>query len=711
MPSSKYKKMKKMDAATEASIARNQWDRYIRARDNGHLDYIDMAKRCDSFYRGEQWDEADIASLDNEGRPALTINTILPTVNTVIGEQSSRRADVQFKPRRGGEQAIAETLTKLYMQISDNNKLDWTEAQVFSDGLIMDRGYFDVRMDFDDHIEGEIRIKAKDPLDILIDPDAKDWDPKTWNEVFETRWMSTDEIEEVYGRKKADKLRTIAENGSTLGIDSIEYEEQRFGKTNSGLEYGKEMPKDPEEVGACRAIRVLERQYRRLVSCKFYVDPLTGDQRQVPDFWSTRKINQFADQYGLTTIERMARRVRWTVSADLVVLHDDWSPYEDFTIIPYFPYWRRGKPFGMVRNLLSPQEQLNKISSQELHIVNTTANSGWIVENGSLTGMTADDLEEHGATTGLVLEFNRGSSPPAKIPPNQIPTGLDRLGMKAAANIKQISGVSDAMLGTDKPEVSGVAIQAKQQRGALMIQVPLDNLGKTRHYLAENILKLVQRFYTEQRIVQVTNENDPMKPREPMMINEVTPEGTVANDLTIGEYDVVIGTQPARDSFDETQFAEALSLKSVGVPVPDDMIVEYSHLQRKEELARRIRIMTGQEPPTEEEAQLMQFQQEAQIRQIQIEIAKLEAEVGKIQSESALNIAKVQDLSEVNPQIQLSKIQAELQMRREELALRQNLSDMSNQVRQGQAELQSATKIATTAMQGAAKDNKNTDRR
>ena len=36
---------------------------------------------------------------------------------------------------------------------------------------------------------------------------------------------------------------------------------------------------------------------------------------------------------------------------------------------------------------------------------------------------------------------------------------------------------------------------------------------------------------------------------------------------------------------------------------------------------------------------------------------------------------------------------------------------MSNQVRQGQAELQSATKIATTAMQGAAKENKNQDRR
>ena len=331
--------MKKLNAAEEAQVAKNQWDRYVRARDNGHLEYIDMAKRCDSFYRGEQWDEADIAALDNEGRPALTINTILPTVNTVLAEQTSRRADVQFKPRRGGEQATADVLTKLYMQLGDANKIDWVESQVFADGLIMDRGYFDVRMDFDDHIEGEVRIKAKDPLDILIDPDAKEWDPKTWNEVFETKWMSVDEIEEVYGLKKADRLRMIAENGSTLGIDSIEYEENRYGDTYTGLEYGKEMPNSPEELGACRAVRVVERQYRRLVKTKFYVDPQTGDQREVPEVWGKRKIEQFADQYGLAIIEKLARKVRWTVTADLVVLHDDWSPYSDFTIVPYFPYW------------------------------------------------------------------------------------------------------------------------------------------------------------------------------------------------------------------------------------------------------------------------------------------------------------------------------------------------------------------------------------
>ncbi|MGB2147898.1 MAG: hypothetical protein ACPHZ7_13200, partial [Vibrio toranzoniae] len=263
----------------------------------------------------------------------------------------------------------------------------------------------------------------------------------------------------------------------------------------------------------------------------FFVDPETGDQRQAPDDWSETKNKKFAKQYKLTLISKVIRKVRWTVTCDKVVLHDDWSPYNQFTIIPFFCYFRRGRPFGIVRNLLSPQEQLNKIASQELHIVNTTANSGWMVESGSLVGMTADDLEEHGAETGLVLEYARGTNPPQKIQANQIPTGLDRISQKAALNIKSISGVNDSMLGTDSAEVSGIAIQAKQNRGAIMIQVPLDNLRKSRQYLAESILNLIQTFYTEQRVIQVTNEEDPLKPREPMVINEQTPEGQIINDL------------------------------------------------------------------------------------------------------------------------------------------------------------------------------------
>ena len=689
--------------AEELTLAKSQFDAYTRARDNGHEEYIHMAKKCDAYYRGEQWDDFDMQMLDDQGRPALTINTILPTINAVLAEQSSKKADIQFKPRGGGEQDVADVLTQVYAYIADNNKLDWVEQQVFSDGLIQDRGYFDVRVDFEEHVQGEIKIEAKDPLDILIDPDAKHYDPRTWNEIFETKWMSIDEIEETYGQEKADKLRMLAETGTTLGADSMEYEEERYGDTEQDG-YGQQYPGDPENARMLRSIRVIERQYYKLDDCMYYVDPVSGDKRKVPNAWGKKKREKFADEFGLDIITKKMRRVRWTVTADTVVLFDDFSPYDHFTIVPYFPYFRRGKPFGMVRNLLSPQEQLNKISSQELHIVNTTANSGWIVESGSLSGMTADDLEEHGAETGLVLEYNRGSTPPGKIPPNQIPTGLDRIGQKAAMNIKQISGITDAMLGTDSPEVSGVAIKAKQGRGSMLLQVPLDNLTKTRQYLAEKILQMVQTYYTEERIVQVTDETDPYKPRNKVRVNQMTPEGQIINDLTLGEYDVIVSTAPARDNFDEMQFAEAIELRGVGVPIPDDMIVEYSHLSRKADIAERIRQMQGTAPPTEEQLQLQQFQMESQIRSTQLEIAKLEAEVTRLQTESALNVAKVEQ-AEADPQLKVAELQSKLQAKREELELRERLSSMTNDMRKNQSDTAAAVKMATAAVKNTTGGN------
>ena len=190
-----------------------------------------------------------------------------------------------------------------------------------------------------------------------------------------------------------------------------------------------------------------------------------------------------------------------------------------------------------------------------------------------------------------------------------------------------------------------------------------------------------------------------------MKVKEITPEGMIINDLTLGEYDVVIGTAPARDSFEEIQFAEAIALRQVGVPIPDDMIVEYSHLQRKGEIAQRIRSMQGTEPPSEQEAQLMQFQAESQIRKTQLEIAQMEAEVQRLQSEAMLNQAKAQETTEIDPQLKIADMQSKIAIKREELDLRERLSEMTNQVRSGQSETQAASKIAVAAMKPTGGNN------
>ena len=108
--------------------------------------------------------------------------------------------------------------------------------------------------------------------------------------------------------------------------------------------------------------------------------------------------------------------------------------------------------------------------------------------------------------------------------------------------------------------------------------------------------------------------------------------------------------------------------------------------------------MEGTEPPTEEQAQIQQFQAEMAIRQAQLEVAKLEAEVTKTQSEAALNTAKAQDKTQVDPQLKIAELQTKLQSKREELALRQQLSQMTNDMRREQTEIQAASKIAVAAM-------------
>lgn len=688
------------NAEDELRIVNNQWERYVRARDYGHTDYVRLAKKCDDFYVGNQWDASDVAQLGD--RPHLTIPLILPTVNAVLAEQSARRIDVQFKPTRGGSQEIANVLNKVFEHVAVVNKLDWVEQTVFADGLIMDgRGYFDVRMDFSRNRYGEIKIRAEDPLDVLLDPDAKEQDPKTWNEVFTTRWNTLDDIEAAYGAKKAEQLRICAENGMTYGDDSIEWRDQRF-SGDTGI--NAPGPIDKRDVKNIKRLRVIERQSFRLAAVDYFVDDLTGDQKPVPEGWDDKKAIKFAKAFNLSIVTQMVKRVRWTVTCDKVLLHDDWSPYNQFTIVPYFAYFRRGRPFGMVRNLISSQEQLNKVSSQELHIVNTTANSGWIVENGSLSNMKPEQLEQVGAQTGLVVEFNRGSTPPQKIEPNHVPTGLDRISQKAQANIQAISGVTDLMLNGDAKDVDmqNPMKMVQQNRGTIMAQVPLDNLTKTRHYLADFVLDLIQTYYTEERILQITKDNDPLHEREEIVINGQTPEGFIVNDITQGKYDVMISTVPARDTFDDVQFLEAMALRAVGIAVPDDAVVEYSHLARKGELAKRIRQVTGVEKSPEQE-QIDALVQQMQLQTMQLGVAELQAQIAKLQSEVAINVAKAQDIADVQPQLKLAELQSELQMRLKELETRQELAKLNAQSKDKSTDTNAAVKVATTAMATAAK--------
>ena len=669
------KRAKDISEAVKQSeqTACEEWERYRRAKDLGHDKYLERAKKCDDFYLGEQWDPQDKAKLDRQGRPALTINQILPTVNTILGEQVTRRGDIRYKPAKDGTEALASVLTKTVQHIMDSEDYDSKESEVFADGIIQERGFFDVRIAFDDNLMGHVEISVDDPGDTIPDPHGKHYDPSTWTEVTSSRWWSLDEIEEEFGEEKRKRVEYIAMYENTMGPDSIKYEKS-FAEDDHRSRVDMWTSSDASKR-QIRSVRVLERQFFQPANCYYFVDPRTGDKKKVPGSWNEAKRKAFGAQFNLFVHKRREKKVRWRMVADKVLLHDEWSPYNFFTKIPYFPYFRRGKTLGVVTNLIDPQQLLNKLSSQELHVVNSVANSGWIVEKNSMTNMSTEELADSGSETGLVIEKKAGADAPEKIKPNSIPTGLDRIGSKAANNIREISGINEGMLGLTGSEISGVAIDSKEKRGQVQLQVPLDNLTRTRKLVAKQIYKLVKQFYTEPRVLNITRD----LPREgepgfeQLQINQPTPEGEILNNLSVGDYDVVVGSQPSRDTFNDTQFAEALELRGAGVLIPDDRIVEYSNLEKKHALAEEIRSMTGRGEMSPEEEQMAVMIQQMELATMQLNVAKLEGEVVKLRAE-AQKIEAETGAIPAELEMQLAEMEMKAQIEREGFEVRAALA-------------------------------------
>lgn len=621
--------------------ARENWARYQYGKDRGHIEYTEQAELCQRMYMGGglQWSDVDKDILRSQGRPFYEFNEVKPSVNSAIGYQIQNRMDIAFKPR--GEQGDLDTatiLSKVAMQIADSTKLHWLETQVYSDGLIEQRGYYDIRMDFDRNMKGDVAIFGLDPRDVIPDPDAKSYDPDKWGDVTVSRWLTLDEIEQLWGKVARDKAAASGDEGQDYGETDDEVRRNKFGSDrNVGLYDAFTMGGD-----GMQRYRVIDRQIAVFEKTDCLVYPESGDIIITANM-SEESVSDALSK-GAVKAKRMRRRIKWVVSTFSTTLHEGYSPYDHFTVVPYFAYFRRGMTRGMVDDAIGPQEALNKAVSQYIHIINTSANSGWIVEENSLTNMTVEDLEEVGAKTGLVIEFQKGTAKPEKILPNQIPTGVDKLIDRATKALKDVT-VPEAMRGQQGPESSGVAIQAKHFASQQQLAVPLDNLAYTRQILASRILKLIQRYYDSYRVFRIT-ETDPKtgKPKEEILeINKFDPEtGSYLYDVTVGEYDVVITEQPMQVTFENSQFQQVIELMKAGVQLPPTAALRYSNLSDKHDLMEQ---MAGAgAPPPDPKAEAEAALKGSQAEKTKAETEKVRAETVEVRGRtmySAMQSAQV----------------------------------------------------------------------
>jgi len=619
------------------TVARENFLRYHYAKRRGHSDYIRDAHRLEGFYLGggRQFEEEDRQYLLSQGRPAFEINLIKPKIEAAVGYQIANRMDISFRPKRGAaSEEMAKTLSKLAMHIAGLNQYHWQETAVFSDGLIQQRGYFEVYLSYDDTLLGEVCIRSLDPLDVIPDPDAKSYDPDDWADVIITKWLTLNEIEALYGKAARDKVEAEGSEAN-YDDDSERIYQSRFGDSNTA---GQDAGGD--SIGR---VLVIDRQRWEMAQCQCLISP-TGDIRLAEDMLAERL--ETLRGMGYILQKRRMKRIRWQISTAHSVLYDQLSPFAHFTVVPFFPYFRRGQTRGMVDNAAGLQSIINKAYNQYLHVLNTTPNSGWIVEENSLANMREEDLAIEGGNTGLLMVTRKDAPPPQKIAPNPVPQGIDRVMESTIALMHQVTGINEALLGQSAGENSGIAIQSRQHAAQQQLAVPLDNLARTRHLVAKRILDLIQSFYDDQRIERIDEEaENGARQTTDLRLNWPDEVSGVLNDVTLGEYDICITETPQQVTFENSQFMQMIELLEKGAPIPWKHVIAVSNLAKKTEIVEDLEAaeqaqQPQQDPLAEAKALLLAAQTE-----------KTKAEAVYKQIESLYSAAQAGGVLATAPQI------------------------------------------------------------
>lgn len=614
------KKLPEQDAEKTLLLI-GRWDRAAGA----HAKWAEPAKRAVDAVEGRQWDQDALKKLVSESRPALTVNQVNRLVRLVMGYFANNRTDISYLPGHdgSGDDSTAETITAIVKTMGELSQMPFLDTEVFMDGMMTGRGWFDTRLCFESNDLGELETNATDPFALYVDPDAQNYDVnKGCGFMVENRMACLDEIEYLYGKEARLNVEPFA-NGRTPLFNYAAYHQgeeispiRRFGNSqNSESEWWDTIYAqlgnfyDPLR----KSLRIMDFQHQMRSEGMVFVDLETGDTAEIPQDWQPEKIKKVLwwaeqNQQPLTVDQRTVSKIMWTTIIGDLIVYDRRSPYKTYTYTGYFPYFRRGITRGMVEDLLDPQMEINKRRSARIDTQMRVAHSGWKYHTSALTPEQKMNLKLFGSEPGFNLEWQGDPAmEPKKIEASAPAVGLRELEDKANEDLREVSGINEATLGEITAGQSGRALEARQRQSVIGIQYYFTNFSRTKELLGRKDLEVIQQHYTEQRVLRAIGTDKRAGP--PMLINQRVMDDTasamkIVNNVTLGKYRVAIDETPLASSFMAAQFEEMLALLQKLGPIGQhlamtrpDLIIRASSLPHKAEWEQALMAAANAMPP------------------------------------------------------------------------------------------------------------------
>jgi hypothetical protein len=580
------------------------------------------AEHSRDYYDGLQLTAAERAELEKRGQPPIVINRIKRKIDYLLGHERATRTDPRAYPRTQQHEGAAEAATDALRYTCDQQVFDVKRSAVWENMMV--EGFGGVEVTAEVNSKGEVNPKITQvPWDrLFFDPHSRRPDFSDARFLGIVIWQDEDEAIEAWP-EAAGIISGMIDNSSSI---SDTYDD----RPRDGLWCDKRR----------RRIRVVQMYYLSRGTwhlCFFTKGGLLRPSEPVP----------FLDDEGRSECPLILQ-----------------SAYID----------RDNDRYGVVREMIGPQDEINKRRSKALHLISVRQTLG---EQGAVSDVAA--MKREMAKPDGHVEVAPGMRF-EKLDTSDMALAQFNLLQESKQEIDLI-GPNAAMTGKDDKAPSGRAILASQQGGTIELGPLSDNLRQWQMRVFRQLWNRIRQFWDKEKWIRVTDdeeklkwvglnepitlrkqlETDPAKQQEiqqlrqnveqtqPHMLQQFDMELNAALDQVIeirnqvAEMDVDISLLDAPDTVTlmAEQFEQLANMASHGVPIPPDVLIEASSLRNKKQLLERMK-GGGDDPAAQ--AQQQQAAQAAQLQQAELEakIQLLQAQAQKAQADAQAAMLKAQ---------------------------------------------------------------------
>jgi len=560
------------------------------------------AYKASRYYHGKQFTDTELKALRRRRQPATPKNRIKRKVDFLVGVEQSQRRDPKGIPRNPQGERAAYIGTSTLRYVADVNKAQAIFSDGASDGLIRGVG---VQWAGVVQKKGRLEIKKHQVQSDrwFYDPRSERWDFSDSLYCGEAQWMEMDQAKEMlpFAAEQIDQLATHAMSGSSHGPLP-----QFFDKERNWV--------DPNT----RRIFVIQIWYKYQGNWLF--DFLVGAVSLCPSEPSQKMDDATGEMVTTPPMNCLSPYV--DEDGETVHPYDPWSPYVD----------ERGDRYGVVRDMIPIQDEINKRSSKALHLLTMRQTKA---EKGAVDDV--DKMKSEMAKPDGHVDYNKGFEFDVIDHTAETQGNLELL-QEAKAEIENL-GPNPGLIGRGVEKQSGRAILAQQNSGMTELSPVFERIREWKLRCYRRDWNLVRQFWTDERVIRVSGDPEAIQHltlNRPVVDPNTGQVVGMENAVAEIDIDVILDEGPDTVTMRE-ELMEQLSQLGPGV-VPPELLIELSNIGEKEQILRK---MAEFKAPPPELAALQKRMAELEELLAAVKVDQAQADVEAKRAGTAKTLAEI----------------------------------------------------------------------